>query len=131
MQTVHPLPASLELSVLFAFDERAALNCYAPCSHHFTQSVRHKQLDERIDLVAPPSYLHRQTVDADVDYVGAVDTRQLQEFNSGRLGSSDLNQSQLAPNVIVDFVIEKVDHVYPMIPAGGSVDQLMEANVEG
>ena len=33
--------------------------------------------------------------------------------------------------VIVDFVIEKVDHVYPMIPAGGSVDQLMEATVDG
>lgn len=32
--------------------------------------------------------------------------------------------------VIVDFVIEKVDHVYPMIPAGGSVDQLMEAEVD-
>ena len=32
--------------------------------------------------------------------------------------------------VIVDFVIEKVDHVYPMIPAGGSVDQLMEATVD-
>ncbi len=28
--------------------------------------------------------------------------------------------------VIVDFVIEKVDHVYPMIPAGGSVKDLME-----
>jgi len=28
--------------------------------------------------------------------------------------------------VIVDFVIEKVDYVYPMIPAGGSVDQLIE-----
>ena len=28
--------------------------------------------------------------------------------------------------VILDFVIEKVDYVYPMIPAGGSVDQLIE-----
>ena len=28
--------------------------------------------------------------------------------------------------VIVDFVIEKVEHVYPMIPAGGSVGDLME-----
>jgi len=28
--------------------------------------------------------------------------------------------------VVVDFVIEKVDYVYPMIPAGGSVDQLIE-----
>ena len=28
--------------------------------------------------------------------------------------------------VIIDFVIEKVDYVYPMIPAGGSVDQLIE-----
>ena len=28
--------------------------------------------------------------------------------------------------VIVDFVIEKVDHVYPMIPAGTSVHELME-----
>lgn len=32
--------------------------------------------------------------------------------------------------VIVDFVIEKVDHVYPMIPAGGSVHELMEAEIE-
>lgn len=31
--------------------------------------------------------------------------------------------------VIVDFVIEKVDHVYPMIPAGGSVQELMEAEM--
>ncbi len=29
--------------------------------------------------------------------------------------------------VIVDFVIEKVDHVYPMIPAGQSVAELMES----
>ncbi len=28
--------------------------------------------------------------------------------------------------VIVDFVIEKVDHVYPMIPAGTSIHELME-----
>jgi acetolactate synthase-1/2/3 large subunit len=28
--------------------------------------------------------------------------------------------------VIVDFVIEKVDHVYPMIPSGQSVQELME-----
>ncbi len=28
--------------------------------------------------------------------------------------------------VIVDFVIEKVEHVYPMIPAGGSIKDLME-----
>jgi len=28
--------------------------------------------------------------------------------------------------VVVDFVIEKVDYVFPMIPAGGSVDQLIE-----
>ena len=32
--------------------------------------------------------------------------------------------------VIVDFVIEKVDHVYPMIPAGGSVGELREAVIE-
>ena len=32
--------------------------------------------------------------------------------------------------VIVDFVIEKVDHVYPMIPAGGSVQELMEADID-
>ncbi len=31
--------------------------------------------------------------------------------------------------VIVDFVIEKVEHVYPMIPAGGSVKDLMESAV--
>ena len=30
--------------------------------------------------------------------------------------------------VIIDFVIEKVDYVYPMIPAGQSVDQLIEEN---
>ncbi len=28
--------------------------------------------------------------------------------------------------VIVDFVIDKVDHVYPMIPSGQSVEELME-----
>jgi acetolactate synthase-1/2/3 large subunit len=28
--------------------------------------------------------------------------------------------------VIIDFVIKKVDYVYPMIPAGGSVDELIE-----
>ena len=28
--------------------------------------------------------------------------------------------------VIVDFVIEKVDNVYPMIPAGQSVKELVE-----
>ncbi len=28
--------------------------------------------------------------------------------------------------VVVDFVIEKVDHVYPMIPSGQSVQELME-----
>ncbi len=28
--------------------------------------------------------------------------------------------------VVVDFVIEKVEHVYPMIPAGGSIKDLME-----
>jgi hypothetical protein len=28
--------------------------------------------------------------------------------------------------VIVDFVIEKVDNVYPMIPAGQSIEELME-----
>ena len=28
--------------------------------------------------------------------------------------------------VVVDFVIEKVDHVYPMIPSGQSVNELME-----
>ena len=28
--------------------------------------------------------------------------------------------------VLIDFVIEKVEHVYPMIPAGGSVKDLME-----
>ncbi len=28
--------------------------------------------------------------------------------------------------VIVDFVIEKVDHVYPMIPAGASIHELIE-----
>ena len=32
--------------------------------------------------------------------------------------------------VVVDFVIEKVDHVYPMIPAGGSVHELMEAEID-
>ena len=32
--------------------------------------------------------------------------------------------------VIIDFVIEKVDHVYPMIPAGGSVQELMEADID-
>ena len=32
--------------------------------------------------------------------------------------------------VIVDFVIEKVDHVYPMIPAGGSVGELREAVID-
>ena len=31
--------------------------------------------------------------------------------------------------VIIDFVIEKVDHVYPMIPAGGSVGDLLEDEV--
>jgi acetolactate synthase-1/2/3 large subunit len=31
--------------------------------------------------------------------------------------------------VIIDFVIEKVDYVYPMIPAGQSVDQLIEDNM--
>ena len=46
----------------------------------------------------------------------------------------DLSKSHSAINeannhqgpVILDFVIEKVDYVYPMIPAGGSVDQLIE-----
>ena len=28
--------------------------------------------------------------------------------------------------VLVDFVIEKVDDVYPMIPAGQSVNELIE-----
>ena len=32
--------------------------------------------------------------------------------------------------VILDFVIEKVDYVYPMIPAGGSVDQLIEEELD-
>ena len=30
--------------------------------------------------------------------------------------------------VIVDFVIEKVDNVYPMIPAGQSISELIEEN---
>ena len=44
---------------------------------------------------------------------------------------SAVEEANLHPGpVVVDFVIEKVDHVYPMIPAGGSVQELMEAEVD-
>ena len=44
---------------------------------------------------------------------------------------SAVEEANLHPGpVVVDFVIEKVDHVYPMIPAGGSVQELMEAEID-
>ena len=44
---------------------------------------------------------------------------------------SAVEEANLHPGpVVVDFVIEKVDHVYPMIPAGGSVAELMEAEID-
>ena len=54
-------------------------------------------------------------------------------FSSGRTNEKDLLASILEANVhpgpvIVDFVIEKVDNVYPMIPAGQSISELIEEN---
>ena len=44
---------------------------------------------------------------------------------------SAVEEANLHPGpVVVDFVIEKVDHVYPMIRAGGSVQELMEAEID-